>query len=426
MRTRRLSLLLVSGLLACGASEPNKPEVKQPQAAATTPEPTPTSPSVSPEAAVTAAQSINAFAVDLHRALAKRPGDIFVSPASIALAFAMVHAGARGATQQEIGRVFHLRGDTSKLHADLAGTLKAWAEPIEGQEFAVANRLYGERSVAFEKSYLDLTRSVFAAPLELVDFKTAAEPARERINAWVAGQTRDKIKDLIPGGALDQNVRLVAVNAVYFKGTWVEQFERGMTAAAPFHAPSGDRTVQMMHRSDSYRLAVAPGLKLLELPYHGDRFALVVVLPDARDGLAAIEGSLDAATLAGWISGATTRPVNVKLPRFRIEPGAGLLLREVLSGLGMAGSFGGGADLTGMAPASEGIYISEAIHKAFIAVDESGTEAAAATAVMTKGGGPPPAAPPIEFTADHPFLFLIRDVKTDAIVFMGRLAEPKA
>ena len=437
VRPHRLSLLLASGLLACGSTEPSKPAVNQPatpQVPATPPsvssDPTPVTPPPPVDAtrAATVARSINAFAVDLHRTLAHEPGDMVVSPASIALAFAMTHAGARGDTERDIARVFHFpAGEPARLQADFAATLAGWSVAREGQELAVANRLYGERTVKFAPAYLDLTRTVFATPLEAVDFKTAAEPARQNINRWVAGRTHDKIVDLIPGGGLSEATRLVLVNAVYFKATWDEPFQATRTEAAKFHGSAGERPVKLMQRTDTIHLAVVADAKirLVELPYQGGLFSLVVVLPDARDGLRAVEEALNADALAGWVAGAAPQRVAVKLPRFKIEPGDPLRLRDVLSSLGMASAFGGAADFTGMAPASEAIRISEAVHKAFIAVDEHGTEAAAATAVMAKSGGMPPAGEPIEFTADHPFLFFIRDTKTGAILFMGRLDDPK-
>lgn len=431
MRPQTLSLLLASGLLACGSAEPTRPAAKQPSApevpvtAPTAAPPTTPPAPVDPTRAATVAQSINRFAVDLYRNLAHTPGDMVVSPASISLAFAMTHAGARGETEKDIARVFHFAGDPAALRGDFAATLAGWTVSREGQELAVANRLYGERTVKFEPAYLELTRGVFAAPLEMVDFKTAAEPARQNINGWVAARTHDKIKDLIPGGGLDASTRLVLVNAVYFKGTWDEPFKDFDTQPAKFLGSAGERPIKMMQRTDDLRLAVIADAKLrvLELPYTGELFSLVVVLPDAKDGLRAVEEALNADALTSWIDGAMPQLVTVKLPRFKIEPGDPLKLRSVLSDLGMASAFGA-ADFTGMAPASEEIRISEAVHKAFIAVDESGTEAAAATAVMTKGGGMPPAQKPIEFTADHPFLFFIRDMKTGALLFMGRLADP--
>lgn len=434
-----LGWLLAVNVLACGTSEPTKQPARPTSEAPTQPvtPPTPSKPETPnppeppevTEVTDAAASSINAVAIDLHRALADRPGDLFISPASIAIAFAMVHAGARAATEEELARVFHLGKDGAKAREALAATLASWSRAGGGVELAVANRLFGEKTVRFEAAYLAVARDSFAAPLEALDFKTAPQPARAQINKWVAERTHDKIKDLLPPTAIDPMTRLVLVNAVYFKASWGEPFLAAFTQPAKFHGPTGPRDVKMMTRTDDFALAAVPDAKLraLELPYAGGEFAMVVVLPDAKDGLAAVEKRLTAAALAGWLEQLTPQRVALKLPRFTIEPGEGLKLSAVLRGLGLRESFDPErADFTGMAAKTEQIYISEAYHKAFIAVDEQGTEAAAATAVVGRGGGMPPNDPPIEFTADHPFLFLIRDTRSGAILFMGRLADPQA
>ncbi len=461
MLTRRplacLSLLTtlgLPGLLACGPATPATPTTPakpatpaapapptaQATATATPPTPAPTAdaqPEIGDPAPTKArpadsktraavAASINAFAVDLHRALAGRAGNLFVSPASITIAFAMTHAGARGETRQEIARVFHLGSDARAVHEGFAAALAAWSAPQDELELAIANRLFGEQTVKFEPAFVDLTRASFAAPLEATDFVGAAEPARARINAWVARRTHDKIVDLLPPGGIDSDTRLALVNAVYFKARWSAPFSEGSTGRADFHGASGERPVMMMERTGRFPVHVGAGLKVLELPYRGG-FSLVVVLPDAQDGLAAIEQALDLKAVRGWISGLREQDVAVKLPRFKIEPGEALRLAAVLGELGLRTAFSAGAaDFTGMAPRSEQIVLSEAFHKAFIAVDEHGTEAAAATAVVAKRGGAMPVDAALAFTADHPFLFMIRDTESGAILFMGRLADPPA
>lgn len=434
--------LLAAGLLACGATEPAKPTVKptppgptpvEPKPVADAKPPTPSEPSAPPQplaagTAEAAARSINALAVDLHRALAEQPGDLFISPASIALAFAMTHAGARGTTERELAKVLHLGDDAAQARAGLAATLAAWGSAGGGVELAVANRLFGEQTVKFEPTFLDVTRTTFAAPLETIDFKGAPQPARARINKWVAERTHDKIKDLLPPPAVDAATRLVLVNAVYFKAAWEEPFIAAFTEPGKFKAAGGERRVSMMMRTDTYPAAVVADSKLrvIQMPYAGGEFALVIVLPDANDGLAAIEKGLTSEQLTAWLAQLQTQRVALKLPRFKIEPGEALALGALMKRLGLVETFDPGrADFTGMAPKSEQIYISDAYHKAFIAVDEQGTEAAAATAVSARAGAAPPSDPPLEFTADHPFLFMVRDVRSGAILFMGRLADPK-
>ncbi|HEY0136454.1 MAG TPA: serpin family protein [Nannocystis sp.] len=440
----RLSTLAALGLLACGPTTPTKPDEKpatpaMPATPDTRPTPPDTQPEISePDAAQVnppsaetragVADSINAFAVDLHRALASRPGNLFVSPASIAIAFAMTHAGARGETGQEIARVFHFGGDATKTREGFAAALAGWSAPQEDLELSLANRLFGEKTVKFEPAFVDLTRTIFAAPLEPTDFKGAAEPARAHINAWVASKTHDKIADLLPGGSVDPTTRLVLVNAVYFKASWRTPFAEGLTRSADFHTATGKRSVKMMEKTEHFAVHVdaKARLKVLELPYMST-FSLVIVLPDAHDGLAAVEQALDATTFQRWIAALREQRVTVKLPRFKIDPGEGLRLSGVLAGLGLRTAFDlNTADFTGMAPRSEQIVLSEAFHKAFIAVDEKGTEAAAATAVMMASGGAPPSGEPLAFTADHPFLFMICDTRSGAILFMGRLEDPPA
>jgi serpin B len=374
------------------------------------------------------AKSINAFAIDLHHELGKKPGNLFVSPASIALAFAMTHAGAKGATAEEIAKTFHW-SDNAALHEGFAALLARWDNAPVGLDLEVANRLFGEKTVTFEPAFLTATKDVFAAPLEPLDFKGASGPARTHINDWVATQTHDKIRDLLPPAGVSSETKLVLVNAVYFKAKWLDPFTENQTADAKFEGGSGDAPVKMMTRIDHLQLAVAKdaGARVLELPYEGNQYSMVVVLPDDAKGLAKLEAALTADALQSWIDGAARTYVEVKLPRFKIEPGEAIALSSTLASLGMVTPFDASkADFTGMAAKDQGIVIAEAYHKAFIAVDEAGTEAAAATAVSMKGTGAAPSDPPVPFVADHPFLFLVRDMKTGAILFMGRLTDPKS
>ncbi|HEY0138378.1 MAG TPA: serpin family protein [Nannocystis sp.] len=447
LTARFIRLLPLAAIgLACGPATPAKPEGKVTEPAAPAPVVAPASETSKPASEVAkvqpaaevqpldadtgarVAESINAFAVDLHHALADQPGNLFVSPASIAVAFAMTHAGARGETEQQIARVFHFGDDAAKTREGFAAALAAWAVPQENLELSVANRLFGEKTVAFEPAFIDLTRTLFAAPLELTDFKGAPDPAREHINGWVSAHTHDKITNLVPVGAISASTRLVLVNAVYFKAGWREPFSEALTKNGAFHVASGKKTVRLMTRTDELaaNVVASAGLKLVELPYQGT-FSLVVVLPDAKDGLAAVEKAMTAEALREWISGMRKQPVAVKLPSFEIVPTTSLQLAATLGRMGMPMAFDAqAADFTGMAPKSEQIVLSEAVHRAFVAVDEKGTEAAAATAVvMFRGGGMKPSGEPLDFTVDHPFLFMIRDTKTGAILFMGRFTDPQ-
>ncbi|MBC8069246.1 MAG: serpin family protein [Deltaproteobacteria bacterium] len=434
---------LLQGLLAglaVGCSVSDREPTDRPQGAGndtkpgpmfdaqpTPPEPAPPEP-VDPEVAMDIGKRNGEFAFDFYGQLGKQPGNLVYSPASIALAFAMVHAGAKGKTAAEIAKVFHLEGDTAKLQAGLADAVRRWQSSKEGLELAVANRLFGEATTPFEKAYLALTDRVFQAPLEPVDYKNAHEAARARINAWVVERTHDRIRDLVPEGGVDPSTRLVLVNAIYFKGAWEEPFSESATKPGDFFAPKGKTTASFMRASRYFHSGVvkSEGLQWAELPYQNGPYAMTIVLPDARDGLAKIEAGLSEAKVRGWLAGTDYRRLDLRLPKFKIEPGDPLQLSRLLGALGLSTPFGGNADFTGMAPASEQIQLAEAFHKAFIAVDEKGTEAAAATAVSMRAGAAAPTDEPIPFVVDRPFLFLLRDTSSGAILFMGRVESPKA
>lgn len=411
------------------APDAKAPDAKAPDAKAPDAEPKPTTDAaptpVSPEAEAALAKGLNTFAFDIHRELGAKPGNLFTSPASMALAFAMVHAGAKGATADEIAKTFHLpAGDT--LHPSLKGTLARWDAASGGLELDVANRLFGEKTVTFEAPYLALTGDIFAAPLEAMDFKGASGDARTHINDWVAKQTKDKIKDLLPPSGVTPETRLVLVNAIYFKAQWAEAFEESQTKDEPF---TGDKksTVKMMHRIDHYKVGTVADAKArtIEIPYNGGEYSMVIVLPDDAKGLAAVEKSLTAESLDASLTGASHARVALGVPRFRIEPGEAIQLRAPLEKLGIVTAWDASkADFTAMAPKDAQLVISDAYHKAFIAVDEAGTEAAAATAVSMKAGSAAPTDEPVPFVADHPFLFFVRDAKSGTILFMGRLVSP--
>lgn len=435
---RRRALL---GLLALAAGacspydgEPQRPDTGEPPGPPT-PAPTPARPDEAPALDVSdtheqdtdvIARAIDEFGIDLYRAIARPDQNLVMSPASITLAFAMVHAGARGKTATELAKVFHLEGEPARIAAGVAGALARWRETSEGVELRVANRLFGDGATAFERAYLDVTARRFGAALEPVDFRGAAEATRSDINAWVLEQTRDRIRDLIPRGALDASTRLVLVNAIYFKAQWEDEFPEYATRTGPFFAPGGERSAKLMARTGHMPVVHHDGATLVSVGYAGGRYAMSIVLPDERDGLAAIEGKLGRAWVDAAHAAAVTERVQLTMPRFRIEPGEPLALRRVLEPLGLVTAFGADADFTGMAPRSEELQLSEAFHKAFIAVDEKGTEAAAATAVAMRAGSAPPSGEPRVVTVDHPFVYMIRDTSTGAILFMGHVVDPTA
>jgi serpin B len=378
------------------------------------------------------ARASNAFAVDMYEKARGEAGEgnLVFSPASIELAFGMTWAGARGATADEMRRVLHLEGDADALHEAASRILASWNDPArETYELRVVNRLFGERTYTFEQPFLDLTATRYGAPFEPVDFIDAAEAQRVAINGWVEQQTNERIDELLPPDSLNGLTRLVLVNAVYFLGQWVHAFQESATRDDFFYAPAGARpTVRIMTQTHEHGYAEVGNVQVLEMPYRGEDLAMTIVLPRDREGLAAVEGALSTATIGRWVSALRVRRVEIHLPRFEIRDSR-LPLTTMMPEMGMRLAFDRTrADFTGMANPpnpDEQLYITDAFHEAFVKVDEQGTEAAAATAVvMGLRGGPAPAPDHPIFRADHPFLFMIRDVRSGTILFMGRVTRP--
>jgi serpin B len=391
---------------------------------------TPSSPPPTTQELSALASANNAFAVDVYAKIRAEKGNLAFSPFSLSTALAMTWAGARGETAAQMKKVLHLDAASDRA-LDAAGHLVAsYGGPDQKVTVRVANRLFGEKSYSFEQPYLSRIKGAFGAPLEPLDFKTANEPARQHINGWVAGQTENRIQNLIPLGGIDDQTRLVLTNAIYFLGDWATPFEKERTSPAPFFSAKGEQhEVPTMHAAEPFGYAAAGGAKILQLPYENGALAMTFVLPDAVDGLEGLEAKLTPDVLAGMLKGIATTRVIVSLPKFEINPATSLSLAETLKALGMSLAFDRSkADFTGIAnppnPADR-LWISRVFHKAFVRVDEKGTEAAAATAVvMAPAGAAPPTTQPPEFKADHPFLFLLRDTRTGLILFMGRVSDP--
>jgi serpin B len=365
--------------------------------------------------------------MDLWTRLGKSDGgNLAISPAGISLALSMTWAGAKLHTAAEMQRVLHLNSDAASIATGWKAILETWTAPGRSLELHVANRLYGEQSYEFEQPFLDLTRTRFKAPLELVNLKSDSEAARQRINAWVGEVTRQRLQELVPTGALDRRARLVLVNAIYFLGTWAEPFLKESTRSADFHvSPGVNRRVPMMNRTGSYRFLHESGVSVIEVPYSDKDATLLVVLPDAPEGLRSLERSLSLAQLEGWLKQLRPSDVALSLPRFEAKSPV-LSLPQLLSSLGMPLAFDRRrADFTGIGKPTaldERLTLGPLFHQAFVKVDENGTEAAAATAVVAVAAGA--ALAPVEFKADHPFLFLLLDKASGLILFLGRVADP--
>lgn len=371
-----------------------------------------------------------AFAFDLYRALRAADGNLFYSPYSISLALGMTSAGARGRTLEQMRSALHFTLPDERLHAafhaldrDLAArpdqARAAGAE--QPLAFHSVNALWGQQGYPFLPDFLDLLARYYGAGLRLANFQTAAARARAEINAWVADQTGGRIEELIPPGLLNSSTVLVLVNAVYFKAGWLHPFSESRTAPAPFHLLDGSRVdVPMMAMNEPVPLAYAAGdgYQAFALPYQGGQTEMVVILPDAGR-FADVEAGLSGEEFARMRSAMEERTIALRMPKFEFT--ADYELTDAFRALGLTDAFEPGrADLSGMAGTRE-LVISAILHKAFVAVDEQGTEAAAATAVVVARTAL--VIPEVEITVDRPFIFVIRDVPTGTVLFVGRVVD---
>ncbi len=370
------------------------------------------------------------LAARLYDELRQRDGNIVFSPASIAVALGMTYGGARGDTATEMGRALAVER-LRDPHAAFGYAIASWNDPSRGVTLRVANRLFVDRSATLEAPYVALTRDRYGAAVETLDFAHAHESARAAINTWVDGFTAHHITDLLPAGSIDPLTRVVLTNAVYFRGTWHTQFDPRATQDRYFTTGTQQSIrVPMMQTKSRFAYAHVTsalgghGLRLVALPYVDRSLEMVFILPDQVGDFSALEQGIG--DIETWRGQSRTVEVDVRIPRFRLEPPS-IALKDVLQHVGMGRAFAPDADFTGIARLADGLYISDVFHKAFIEINEEGTEAAAATAVVmqTRGMGPPPAPEPPRFYADRPFLFAIRDEHTHALLFLGRVSDPR-
>ena len=375
----------------------------------------------------------NQFAFDLYRWLASDPGhagtNIFFSPWSISSAFALTYEGARGNTADEIRSVFHFPASTATLREGYSELSTRLNSRKSGYTLSTANALWAEKSHPFLPDYISTADRHYGAETTNLDFINQPEASRIAINRWVADQTSNHIRDLLPAGSIHPLTRLVITNAIYFKGTWVKQFDTAKTVERDFHVtPSQAVRVQMMSRTDKdamYWYTETDTLQVLGMPYaqrNGRELSMLVLLPKGHT-IEAVELSLDAQSVADLNQALEYRRVHVYFPRFRMETTYGL--NEVLSDMGMPGAFiWGVSDLSGM-DGTRDLFIDCVFHKAYMDVNEEGTEAAAATAVgVAMAYSQIPMEPIPVFCADHPFIFLIQESDTGNILFMGRMMNP--
>lgn len=373
------------------------------------------------------------FALDLYDTLRQSAeGNLFISPLSISLALAMTYTGASGDTATQMADTLGFDLDREaigpafrELVDDLLARGTAEDDPsgeVTARALNIANALWGEQTYPFRDDFMDNLEEDFGAGLQLVDFRNEPDAARDDINEWVEDHTEDRIQNIVPEGAITVDTRLVLANAIWFYGAWANPFEKDATEDGDFTLLDGDTiTVPFMRQNKFMSHAEGDGYQVVELPYAGSGFAFTVILPDEGE-FDAVEETLDLGVLEDLVSA----DVQLSLPKFSFEFDAALA--DPLMALGMTDAFDGDrADFSGMVadPTADPLFISGVLHKAFIAVDEEGTEAAAAAIVMMEGATAAES-DPVEVVVDRPFIFAIRDTETGTLLFLGRVLDPRS
>jgi len=379
------------------------------------------------------AEDNNAFALEMYGQLRQRHGNLFFSPLSIRTVLGITLAGARGETAAEMKEALCISSSDETLHVDAAEAIRQFNRVGRGDyEITVANSLWGQEGEPLQPGFVDLIARYYRGAMNLADFRRGAEAAGVTINKWVEDKTRQKILELIPSGLLDADTRLVLVNAVYFRGVWVLQFPKSATREEPFHLEGGGKVrAPLMHQQEQTGYVQAAAYQAVDLNYQGADLSMLVLLPDKKDGLLDLEARLSVRMLHDCVAKMRVRDVELFLPRFSMTWGT-INLAAALRALGISLAFSPSqADFSGIngqePPHEESLFLSAVLHKAFVDVNEEGTEAAAATAIAMAptAASPTSTPPPIPiFRADHPFLFAIRERKSGAILFLGRMTDP--
>jgi serpin B len=372
----------------------------------------------------------SAFTFELYQALKGEEGNLFYSPYSISLALAMTYAGARNETAEQMADILHFILEQDRLHPAfnwLDAELARRDESVEGKDgegfrLNIVNAIWGQKDYEFLPDFLDVLADNYGAGLRILDFINETEKSRLIINDWVSNQTEGRIEDLIPPGEIDVLTRLVLTNAIYFNAAWEYPFDGNITAGGPFYLLDGGQvSVPMMKQTESFGYTKGKGYQAVELLYDGGELSMVILLPEAGN-FEAFEEGLHAQQVDAIINDLQDTRVTLTMPKFEFD--SEFRLNDTLAEMGMPIAFSpGDADFSGMTGNRE-LFISDVIHKAFVSVDEAGTEAAAATAVIMMRAAV--SKPPVEVTIDRPFIFLIRDIETGAILFVGRVLNPAA
>jgi len=386
------------------------------------------SPEVTPSDIPTLVNGNSAFAFNLYKLLSDEEDNLFYSPYSISAALAMTYAGARGDTEKQMADTLQFYLSQNQLHPafnSLDQELASRGEGAEGKDgegfrLNIVNAIWGQKDYAFLVSFLDTLAENYGAGLRIVDFVNETEPARVTINDWVSDETEGRIKDLIPQGAITQMTRLVLTNAIYFNAAWQYPFEEDATSPGVFYLLNGGEvTVPMMQQQESFSYAEGDNYQAVELPYDGQELSMVIILPDPGQ-FEAFEKAIEYEQVKGIVESLERQEVRLTMPKFEFD--ASFSLKKALAEKGMPVAFSEGADFSGMTGKKD-LFISDVVHKAFVSVDEAGTEAAAATAVIMALTAMPET--PVEVTLNRPFIFLIRDIETGAILFVGRVMNPE-
>ena len=411
-------ILALALLAACGDSPTDIPEVRSDLDREL-------QPNVSPQQYSALVEGNTQFAADLYQQGRTKPGNLFMSPHSISIALAMTYAGANTNTAAQMADALSFTLPPDQLHAafnKLDLDLASRAANAKGDtipfRLTTANAIFGQEGKTFMQPFLDTLARNYGAGLRVLDFNADPEGSRTTINQWVEDKTNDKIKDLLPMGSITDATRLVLTNAIYFSAAWDEPFNASETQDKPFWIGGNAQVVvPMLHGNHERGYAAGDGWKAAELPYDGGQLSMVVVMPD---DLASFEASLDAAKIKSIIGSIKGYALDLTLPKFKFD--APLGLKEVLMNLGMTDAFTDGlADFSGL-DGTRNLVITDVLHKGFVSIDEKGTEAAAATAVIV---GDTSAPEPATLIVDKPFVFFIRDIPTGAILFVGRVVDPR-
>jgi serpin B len=386
-----------------------------------------TSPAVDETDLTTLVDGNSAFAFDLYQTLRQNGTNLFYSPYSISEALAMTYAGAHGETEKDMAGALDFTLSQDRLHPafnSLDLQLKERGQEAKGKDeegfrLHVVNAIWGQKDYKFLGEFLDVLAQNYGAGLRILDFINETEQSRLAINKWVSDQTEERIKDLVPQGAIDQLTRLVLTNAIYFNAAWQYPFNENATSDGLFHLIDGsDVTAPMMKQTESFGYTEGIDFQAVELPYDGQELSMVILLPQAGQ-FDTFEAKLDAEFFKAIIHKLERHEMVLTMPKFEYASSFGL--KQALSTLGMGVAFTTDADFSGM-NGERDLFIQDVLHKAFVSVDESGTEAAAATAVIVGVTSVP--VQPIEVKIDRPFIFLIRDISTDSILFIGRVLNP--